>query len=86
MNRDGGVKSGIVLAPGVIETITMVDEGRWGSMEGVIVEAVDQIDQFMEQLVEIDGEPSKFDNIEGWSEEKLTSTNSIAQTSLVGSA
>ena len=27
MNHNGGVKSGIVLAPGVIETVTMVDEG-----------------------------------------------------------
>ena len=47
MNHNGGVKSGIVLAPRVIETITMVNEGRWSSMEGGIVEAVDQIDQFM---------------------------------------
>ena len=35
--------------------------------------------------MEIDREMAKFDNIEGWSEEKLTSTNSVAQTSLVGS-
>ena len=47
MNHDGGVKSGTVLAPEVIETVTMVNKGWWGSMEGGIVEAVDQIDQFM---------------------------------------
>lgn len=43
------------------------------------------VQDFQEQLAEIDGELAKFDNFEGWSEEKLTSTNSIAQTSLVGS-
>lgn len=36
-------------------------------------------------MEEIDGELGKFDNIEGWSEEKLTSANSVAHTSLVGS-
>ena len=35
--------------------------------------------------MEIDKELTKFDNIEGWSKEKLTSMNSVVQMSLVGS-
>lgn len=47
MNHNEGVESSTVLASGVIEMVTMFNKGQWGSMEGGIMEAVNQINQFM---------------------------------------